>query len=301
MITAGDSILRVLGDQSRYVLVPWRALVILRQATVMLNPAQRRWKQLPELESDLSAILRGMRKRGEISLLTETPRSYQITTPYARKSSPSPTELLLELNPYGAISHASALTFHGLSLDLPERITAMTPSTGRFDLIPVGTEEADWDGLLRPSGFSVSNVLGTHVSWQRTKVEHFFGVATYREGDIPIYVTTPERTLVEGLRSPDACGGIINVLSSWSRARWTLDVESIIATVNRFNVGILRQRVGYVLESLGFSHQELIRWQRSARRGGSSRLVASEPFLSTFSARWSLSLNGPVHLLGEEM
>jgi hypothetical protein len=39
------------------------------------------------------------------------------------------------------------------------------------------------------------------------------------------------------------------------------------------------------------------RCRAGSRRGGSSRLVASEPFASTFDERWNLSLCAPVDVL----
>ena len=67
----------------------------------------------------------------------------------------------------------------------------------------------------------------------------------------------------------------------------------------RFNVAVLRSRVGYVLDRIGLSHPNLETWRASSRRGGSSRLVGSEPFARTFDERWNLSINGPVGVLDE--
>lgn len=290
--------LRSLAADGRRVLAAWRAVIIVRRATLALPPDARRWDRIPEDERDVMPAIRTMLRRGDIAPLGTTPPVWQVTAPFAPTSPPHPYEVLLELNPYGAISHASALSFHHLSLDVPEVITAMTPSTGKGDLLPVGTQASDWDGFPRPAGHAARSVMGSPVAWRRTPVEQVFGIGTYHLGSVAISVTTPERTLVEGLRAPDWCGGIANVLASWERARWTLDVDAVIATTDRFHTGILRQRVGYVLESLGFTHPELDRWQREAKRGGSSKLVAGHVFAPEFSERWSLSLNGPVDLLG---
>jgi len=297
MILASDAILDTLGRQNRFVIAPWRAVVILRRATFTLPASQRRWSKLPREEADVSPRLRGMVSRRQLQVLTKTPRSFQVTTPFARQEVPSPAEVILELNPYAVISHASALSFHGLSTDFPQKITAMTPIDGKADILPFGTDLLDWEGLERPSGHAVMSVLGTRVDWQRTSMVAYFGFGLYPLGITTIRVTTPERTLVEGLRNPQLCGGIQNVLSAWSRAQWTLDVDAVIATVDRFNTGVLRQRVGYVMEELQLSHPALEVWRQSASRGGSSKLVAAEPYAPTYSDRWQLSLNGPMNLL----
>jgi predicted transcriptional regulator of viral defense system len=154
--------------------------------------------------------------------------------------------------------------------------------------------------VMRPSGRTPDAIRGHPVTWTRVKPERFFGFAAYQPHGYLIRVTTPERTLIDGLREPELCGGVANVLQAWVLARDTLDLEALVHQVDRFGVAVLRQRVGYVLEELGLTHPFLEEWRRQARRGGSSRLVASAPFAPEFSERWSLSLNGPVRILREE-
>ena len=90
------------------------------------------------------------------------------------------------------------------------------------------------------------------------------------------------------------------MLRAWVRARDTIDLDVLIYQVERFGVAVLRQRVGYILDQLALSHPHLEKWRVSSHRGGSSRLVGSEPFASTFDDRWNLSLNAPVDVLRED-
>jgi hypothetical protein len=55
----------------------------------------------------------------------------------------------------------------------------------------------------------------------------------------------------------------------------------------------MKQRVGFLLETLGHGHTRLEQWRASLQRGGSLKLVAREPYAPTFSERWNLSLNVP--------
>jgi len=110
-------------------------------------------------------------------------------------------------------------------------------------------------------------------------------------------MTTPERTLLDGLLDPEECGGFENVLGAWGRGRDLLDVNAVVFLVDRLDIGVLRQRVGFVLEALGIEHEAFKRWQPLGRRGGSSRLVSSAPYAPTFDERWSLSLNAPIGAL----
>ncbi len=64
-------------------------------------------------------------------------------------------------------------------------------------------------------------------------------------------------------------------------------------------MGILRHRVGFLLESLRLVHPRLGEWKKHLARGGSVKLVAAAPYASEFSADWNLSLNIPLGVLGE--
>ena len=99
----------------------------------------------------------------------------------------------------------------------------------------------------------------------------------YQPRGYPVRITTPERTLLDGLLQPQLSGGFENVLRACVAARDTLNLEALLHDVDRFGIGVLRQRVGYILEELGIHHPELYAWQAQAKRGGSSRLVASAP------------------------
>ncbi len=112
-------------------------------------------------------------------------------------------------------------------------------------------------------------------------------------------VTTPERTLVDGLVDPEPSGGLENVLRAWSIARDSIDVDSVVYQAERLGVGVLRQRVGYVMEELGLSHLSLEEWRLASSRGGSSKLLAAASYSPRYDERWDLSINAPVDALRE--
>jgi len=293
--TGSDALLEQLASQHRRVAADWRALILLRRATFDLAPYERRWTQLPREPADLTPLLRQMRRRHEISPLERLPFLCEVTVPYARHSGPlDEDEVLFEANPYAVLSHLSALTFHGLSDDLPKRIIVTVSRDGRGDLLPLGTEPRDWEGILPAAGRKPALVLGRLVHWMSIKPEWFFGFAAYQPRGYPIRVTTPERTLLDGLQAPELSGGIENVLRAWASARDMIDLDRLVSYVDRFDIGILRQRAGFVLDELGLVHPGIDEWRHRANRGGSSRLVGAAPYAPRFSEPWNLSLNGPV-------
>lgn len=298
--TASFAILSQLAKEHRRVLSDWRALVLLRRATFELAPRERRWQQLPQNYHDLSPLFRQMLQRGEIESVKGARRIYRVTVPYAQQGFIDEDEVLFEVNPYAVVSHLSAMAFHGLTEELPKRITATVSTDVTGGLLPMGTEPRDWEGLPRPGGRTPKSVLDRAVLWTREKPERLFGFEIYQPHGYPIRVMTPERTLIDGLRDPAISGGIANVLHAWVLSRYTVDLEALVHQVERFDVAVLRQRVGYVLEEIGLTHPHLEAWRGRIHRGGSSRLVGAAPFSSEFNERWSLSLNGPVRILGDE-
>lgn len=300
MITMSQALLTSLANEQRQVLSEWRALLLLRRATLGLPPSERRWSQLPFQEADLRPLFRQMRQRGEIAPLPKLRYLYQVTVPYARLRPLEEEEVLMEVHPYAAVSDFSALVFHGLTDELPKALTAMAPLDGAGDLLPLDTEPRDWEGLPMVRGRTPDRILGRPIHWRKVKPERYFGLGVYQPHGYPVRVTMPERTLLDALQHPDRAGGIGSVLRAWWLARDTLDLDRLVHYVERFDIALLQQRVGFILEELGLSHPVLAAWQKAAQRGGSSKLVSALPYSPEFSERWSLSLNAPVGPLHEE-
>jgi predicted transcriptional regulator of viral defense system len=204
----------------------------------------------------------------------------------------------MELHPYAAISHHSALVFHQLTDQFPIGIHVSLP-TDRSRVLPVGTKESDsFPGLSAFRGRVADHIEDVPIYWHH--LDKFFGYSEYLSKGYPVRVMTIEKTLIDGLAAPEWCGGLSNVLQAWVNAKDALSLKTVIKFTDRQDVGVLRQRVGYVLEELGFSDSQLEDWTAKAKRGGSSKLLGSAPFAPTFSERWKLSLNAPVSLLHED-
>ena len=245
-------------------------------------------------------LLRAMQTRGEIAQIPRLPGLFEVIVPFARTGPLDEHEVLLEASPFAVISHFSALVFHGLTEQQPTFLTATLPRSMPTDLLPIDTDPSDWEDLSLPSvRRRPGMVLRTPVRWSTVDPARFSGFLEYQPHGARIRVTTPERTLVDTLQSPELSGGIANVLRAWALGAPMVDLDSLTELVERYDIQVLRQRAGFVLDRLGLRHPALDRWQQKAHRGGSSRLVGSEPFASSFDERWNLSINASTTPLGD--
>ena len=295
--TIFESLEEQLAFEHRRVVSVWRAMVLLQRSFHNVPAEQRRWKAAPVNLAETQTVLHRLRSSGHLEGYQDLPSLYRVTSPYARQSPIEEHEILMELHPYAAISHLSALAFHGLTDQFPREIHITTPSGRSSRILPVGIGEKEWfSGLSEVSGSLPSHVEDLPI--RRHQLDKYFGFAEYSPNGYPVRVMTMEKTLIDGLRTPEWCGGISNVLQGWLNAKDAIKLSTVLEFTEHLNVRLLKQRVGFVLEELGFSDPQLDEWAVGAKRGGSSKLVGNSAFAPSFSDRWKLSLNASLFPLG---
>jgi predicted transcriptional regulator of viral defense system len=222
---------------------------------------------------------------------------YRIDVPYASTIPISDEQVIQEAHPWAVFSHLTALAHHGLTDMIPEVICASNydPKTQR---LPLGTTPEDWAELKLPGASRPKIVEHVPIKWIQTKGEWEFGVSVVHSHGIPLYMTDPERTLLDALRRPEESGGMTNVLRAWRRATDLVNMDTLTKYAEQLGK-IMRQRAGFILERLHVEHPIFRDWQLDLLRGSSVKLLANQPFSSTFSPRWNLSLNVPSEVLGE--
>ena len=268
--------------------------MLLRRATFLVPQSQRRWSTMPSEPSEVRPILSRMLTRGELERIPGVRYLYRASVPYAKERGVDEREVLMEVHPYAALGYLSALFYHGLTEVMPKVITAIAPKDGKGGQLPLDTDADDWAGIGLPQGRRLQHVLGWPVRWRSIKSALYSGFRLYKSEGYPIRVTTPERTLVDGLRDPELSGGLANVLRAWASASDFLDADAIVHNVEQLGEGVLRQRVGFIMDNLKLSHPILEEWRRNKKRGGSSKLLASAPYSPDYDESWDLSINAPI-------
>ncbi len=290
--TISSLILETLANDRRAVAADWRIHVAYMRVALSGRFA------LPDV-TKTSQLIKKLQASGDIERVREISGVYRITVPYASVL-PSPDEAMIqEGNPVAVFSHFTAAQYHNLTYEIPNEfhLTQYQKSSIR---LPLGTAPEDWIDVPEARQRTPDSIHGVQVRWHKAKAEWDFGHTLGHVQGCPIYVTDVERTLIDALRFPDRCGGPKEVLSIWRRALDSLDLDTLIGYVERFNQTLLRQRVGFVLERLGELHPKFDEWTARSVRGSSAKLFATLDFSPRYSERWNLSINVSDTILAEQ-
>jgi len=140
-----------------------------------------------------------------------------------------------------AISHWSALNYHGLTEQVPRVITAFTPK-------PVVTPSmrAPNDARHTRHAWEVAGVRYEYVS---VKKEHFFGIEeVWVDADSRVPITDPERTALEAFVAPRMFGGIGLGLGILEEHLHELDADKLVGYASRYGKTSVVKRVGWALK-----------------------------------------------------
>lgn len=182
-------------------------------------------------------------------------------------------EVAMALVRPAAISHWSALHYHGLTDQLPRRVFVLTTTDAT---IPHLGE--------RPVG-------GMRYQFVQVRPSRFFGVMRVWIGDARVTVTDPERTLLDGLRHPAYCGDFAEVLRAFDMHHPALNVDRIIRYAMKLGAAPVK-RLGWVLERQRVPSERLRRLATVPIKG--YRLLdPSGPRRGPCHQRWMIQENLP--------
>lgn len=124
------------------------------------------------------------------------------------------------------------------------------------------------------------------------RLKTFFGMyehwADKRE---KVMVSDIERTVLDGLRQPEYCGGFTEVAKGFWMRRSDLDVTRLVEYALRLNVGAVIRRLGYLLEAYEIDARDPIERLHSRLTASYELLDPLLPPEGKFLARWRLRLN----------
>ncbi len=169
------------------------------------------------------------------------------------------------------VSHASAMDIHGMTTQ-PQLVVYVT----------------------QPRPMRSQAVLGTEFRFVYCQRPHFFGtVEQWVDKQEKVVVSDLERTILDGLRQPQYCGGVTEVAKGLWMRRADMGARKLVDYALRLNIGAVIRRLGYLLEVYGIEAPSDIQRLRGRLTPAYAVLDPLLPPEGKFLARWRLRLNVP--------
>ncbi|VBB42875.1 type IV toxin-antitoxin system AbiEi family antitoxin domain-containing protein [Desulfatiglans anilini] len=166
------------------------------------------------------------------------------------------------------ISHASAMDIHQM-VTQPQLVVYTTTTQS-----------------IRPR-----SILGTEFRFVRCKTNHFFGTMDHWASKTKkIKISDLERTVIDGLRQSEYCGGFSEVAKGFWMRRQDMDVKKLVEYALMLDIGAVYRRLGYLLELFETKEDQL----ELLRKKLTASYVLLDPMMPAegkFIARWRLRLN----------
>jgi predicted transcriptional regulator of viral defense system len=225
-----------------------------------------------------SSLLHKARKRGLVSQLKRG--LYLIVPPELGSSTEYPgnpyliARYLVDDAPY-FLSHATAMELHRMVTQ--PQLVIFVSSTKRI-----------------PN----QALHGTHFRFVLIKPKDFFGnTKHWITKQEPVEISDLERTVLDGLRHPELCGGITDVAKGLWMRHAEVRVAKLIEYAKRLNVGSVYRRLGYLLELFSLATKAELQALRDTLTATYAPLDSSLPREGSHIAQWRLQLNVPAEEL----
>lgn len=135
-------------------------------------------------------------------------------------------------------------------------------------------------------------VLGTEFRFVRCKLDHVFGVTDHWASKTErVRVSDLERTVIDGLKQSEYCGGFTEVAKGFWMRRDDIDLDRLVDYALRLGVGAVIRRLGFLLEVLEVDAPPALDRLRGRLTASYALLDPMLPDEGKFLARWRLRLN----------
>lgn len=146
--------------------------------------------------------------------------------------------------------------------------------------------------VTSPKAIRPRSVLGTEFRFVRCKPADMFGItelwATKTER---VRVSDLERTVIDGLKQPEHCGGLTEVAKGFWMRQDALAVPKLVDHALRLDVGAVVRRLGFLLETFEFDAPAEIERLRAALTATYAPLDPLMPAEGPWHARWRVRVN----------
>jgi len=191
-------------------------------------------------------------------------------------------EIAMALVNPAAVSHWSALHYHGLTEQAPMRVFVLTTTEASVPRRRGAKAKQSRGGFF---------VDGMPYQFVQVNPERFFGNEKVWIGEARVTITDPERTLLDGLSRPHYCGDFAEVLHAFEVRGTDLNLQRIIDYALKLDAATAK-RLGWVLEQRGFDPSILERLAALPIKGY-RKLDPTGPRKGPCNRRWMIQENLP--------
>jgi len=167
------------------------------------------------------------------------------------------------------LSHATAMEIHGMTTQ-PQLVVIVTSPAPRRSL----------------------TALGVEFRFVRCQRRHLFGLTdhwvTKQE---KVRVSDLERTIIDGLKQPEHCGGLTEVAKGLWMRRQDVNVDRLVQYARRIGIGAVVRRLGFLLETYEMAGAPDLDRLRAGLTATYVRLDPVLPAEGRRLRRWRLQLN----------
>ena len=143
-----------------------------------------------------------------------------------------------------------------------------------------------------PRAIRPSVILGTEFRFVCCKREHLFGItAHWITKTEKIQISDLERTILDGLKQSEYCGGFTEVAKGFWMRRNDIDVGKIVDYALWLDVGSVIRRLGFLLETFDVDAPRELERLHDRMTATYALLDPLLPDEGRFMARWRLRLN----------
>lgn len=150
-----------------------------------------------------------------------------------------------------AISHWSALQHHGLTEQIPQIITASTPSK----VVTPSMREKQSRKLKSKHAWIID---GTRYEYINIQQKHFFGLEKiWLDEYFQVKITDKERTLLDVFIYPRMFGGIGEALGILENSLTTINIQKLVDYAIQYDKKSVAKRLGWALEYFGVPTKQI--------------------------------------------
>jgi len=146
--------------------------------------------------------------------------------------------------------------------------------------------------VTSPKPIRARVVLGTEFRFVRCKPDDMFGIvehwATKTE---QVRVSDLERTVLDGLKQPEHCGGFTEVAKGFWMRRDSAQPGKLVDYALRLGIGAVIRRLGYLLETFEAAEPHELERLRMELTSSYALLDPLMPAEGAYQARWRLRVN----------